>query len=374
MEEQRRTICSNGLWAGEGPAFEEVFQCWGQLLEEGEAGLVLIALGTSPVEPEEVDTILKALDSSNIEEELLRDLDDRAMRRGMLVGFLRMSGRLPLSLFGLLEGELEAFSHEDSDNIEDLKVVFKKLLALGISNNAIEAVVKAPVVASLALEELEPADIDVLLKPYVDKLIDTLYQSQPFTDDDGIMVTVLLASRLGSHLLTQAAESMNLSMAEAASALTSGCLQGLMNSVAEMEVHQIEAPLSSSLDSAMVRGALDQAQISYEDLSEDRWLATLRYKDEFGQKASVPMDIGLSARRLSLKVVVEGIYPPYAALEDLRDLLSRNHYSGLARYSLNVSGQLCVVVELSRESWSNKLFALAVDDLLNLVEVWPHTK
>jgi hypothetical protein len=290
-----------------------------------------------------------------------------AVRLGGLLLALRRPWEMRGHLRDFLLGELESIG-ESPRGVERLAAALELLSELA-PQRALWGAGLCSEVAVKALLRMEPSKAEALLRPYAAQLAKSLQQGQlPDAPDAHVLLVLdLLASELGERLVQLLAVEGLGSEAKAAAVLARVCAELAMALPREDgSLHEGGEGEPLRADPEILRGLFDALQLAYEDRTGDSWTVRLRYRDVFRQWKTASMFVGLTGNRVVLRVHEPGGGP--APLGRARELLQHNHHSGLARYSCDLEGRVCVTAEVPRDGFTPSAFEQAVQDLTQALE------
>ncbi|MEO1266529.1 MAG: hypothetical protein AAFX99_00430 [Myxococcota bacterium] len=344
----------------------------GGLVEDGAVALVLAAAAVTN-DREKALKALEMLERSEVDEQVLeRWNDDALLRQAAYAVTLRRGWQLRGAVRDLLLGELEVVDQEDPEQLANLQTALG-LLARVAPEAALEAAGVCSEAATRALAALEPKPREAVLTAYARQVGDALQRRGNLPDPrdtHALMCLDLLDSVVGPQLLELLSGAMRMTAPAAAAKLARACAgAGLEAALADAELAQTDAPPEGlePLDAEILRGLLDTHQLSYQDLTGDSWHVRFTHKGEFGQRVHSQLWVGLSARRVTFRLV-EPMATPNDEPDWWPELLHRNHYSGSARFSIDTQGRLCLSAIATREGFTAAVFDQLLDDLRGALE------
>lgn len=332
------------------------------LLEQGKLEPVLLAAALA--RGQDAAPLLEALAAEDLDEALLALWDDQwGARQAATMLALRRGDQLQGPLAGFLLAEVENLDPEEHSDVLLIQSCLERLLQVA-PQEAFSLAGLCSLVTAQAAEGLEPT----AKEDAVQSLARSLSGAQlPHPQDAwAALVLDLMGTVVGQSALELVAAQDQGSVVAVAGALALRCLEVTLGAASAMhEVNPQAEDQPEYADPEIMRGAMDLLQIPYEDLARDRWLARLRYQDEFEQWQSASLSIGLTARRVTLRLT-----HPYGdqAVVDPRSLLERNLQASLSRVALNLEGVPCIIAELPRQGFSLANFEMALDDLRATLE------
>lgn len=359
------------LWGGDATAREgalsKVAEHAEALSRSGEVSVLMAAAVVAGEGDPRIADWLTMLDRPDAEEVLLARWEQPLTRRAGLALGLRHGARLQGGVRDYLLGELDVLDADDQEAASDLGAAFAVLASIA-PGGALEM---AGLCAQAAVDWLQQQPATLVL-PLMDHYAERL---APHVSDQrlpepveahALLLLELLAEPLAEELLRCLGERLEAEPLRVAGVLARLCV-GVGLSVRD-DAQAPQAPrddleeLPERLDPGLLRGLLDVAQITYNQRTGDTWEGKLSYKDPFEQRQTLPFFIGLTGRRLVMRITLA------APAQPLQALMRANHYSGLACHSLDTHGNHTITVEQPRDGYHPESFEQALNDLRRAYE------
>ena len=310
------------------------------------------------------------LDQPEADEQLLAAWGEQPeLRQAAYAVALRWGWRLKGTARDVLLGELEVLDADDPEHVADLQVALG-LLARATPADALLAAGVCSEAAAAALTQLDAGLREATLSAYAQRVGDALTRRGNLPDPrdtHALLCLDVMGSAAGPQFIDLLSGATQLPAAAAAARVARACAEaGIEAALGAGDVDGNAGEGFERLDAEILRGLLDAHQFAYQDLTGDSWQVRFTHKGEFGQRVHSDLWIGLSAQRLTLRLV-----EPMPTPDDpswWADLISRNHYSGLARYSIDTQGRLCLSAVASRDGFSPDVFDQLMADLRTTLE------
>lgn len=317
---------------------------------------------------EDALSLCDLLDGESFDEEIVElwDENPRVRLYGTALA-LRRGWELEGVLRDFLLAEVESYSPDNTETLEVLRGALS-MLATASPGEALTAGGLCSECVARVLPGLEDEDIRNVLHLYGASLFEEIDRGGflPPAEAHAILVLDLLQSDVAHVFLEGFCKASGDSLAQAAARLARVCTE-IYLAVRQSEVQESVdvSPEMVRADPEILRGLFDSLQLPYTDVTGDTWEVSLKHKDEFGQKQRATMFVGLTARRLILRVP-----HPYGAISSdrYREMMERNHHSGLARFSCDAQGRVFLVSEMARDGFSPFSFEQALHDIVRGIE------
>jgi hypothetical protein len=324
--------------------------------------VLMAALATAPRGSEWARGWLERLVQPGSEEGVLEVWDLPLVRRAGLALGLRWGDQLAGGVGHFLWAELDILRPDDPEDFADLGAALEAIASVA-PEETLRLSGLCAAVSVAWLETLPSERSRHLVESYADHLGGALSEGTlpPPVDANALLALELLGARDGQWLLESLTRGGR-TLADVAAVLVRTCVGVGLAGAADGREDLNDSADSEPVDASEIRGLLDSMQVPYDDVTGDSWAATITYKGSFGEKDRAPLYIGLTGRRLIMRVVLEGVeLSPQA-------LLRQSRYTGLASFSLDSEERVCVGVELARDGFSEEAFALGMADLMGAIE------